>query len=370
MISQSTKQKNEDDKYSISEGELDLEDQCATKKNVVKLPSSHAAQELISHLLNKADESSSSSGELKAEEKIFIEEHQHPVILSKREQIQDENNGTKEEAITLVCEWCIEPISSSDLHYSCVECGYYVHFTCYKLPSELQITKHPEHPLLLRYEANAVGHFVCNACQRQSNGEFYECDRDSCELRFCIKCASASMIPNVVHAAHKHLLTQYGSSDPTKCNACGTKSDGFVFACKYCHFYLDYECALLPPATKQRWDKHPLILVYPPYFDHPEEFYCVLCEEEINPNTWMYHCRDCDYSLHPWCIPQFKLFRDLKFGRSLLVDDHPHHLTHVPEARYKSFCEACKDSLDWKESFECNSCSYYLCPDCAFEREL
>ncbi|XP_027181716.1 uncharacterized protein LOC113780098 [Coffea eugenioides] len=359
---------------------ISQEDAGEQVQNAVKLPSSNAVQGLIARFLLKEDEISNSndSGKSNIEEEIFMDSHgKHPLVLSEKVQNLDEIKSTtsddQEEAkALLVCDVCIEPIcSSDDLHYyACVECGYFVHLTCSNLPPELHVPKHPQHPFSLRYTRNAVGLFRCGACRRATNAACYYCE--PCELSICIKCASASMMTSSVkHAGHKkHLLTPFQSSNP--CTACGdTYRGGFGFTCEDCHFYVCYDCALLPPTTTQRWDKHPLHLIYPPYFEHLEEFYCMLCKKEINPNHWMYHCRECDYSLHPLCVPQLGLFRCVKFGRSLSVNNHSHPLTHVAEAKYKSFCESCDNKrLDWGPAFECDFCRFYLCLKCAIEREL
>ncbi|CDP19812.1 unnamed protein product [Coffea canephora] len=373
VISQKDEEQlSEDIEYPISGEQV---------QNVVKLPSSNAAQELIARFLLKDDEISSSndSGKMNIPEEIFMNTHRkHPLILSEKVQNLDEIKSTtgddQEEAkALLVCDVCIEPIcSSDDLHYyACVECGNFVHLTCSNLPLELRIPKHPQHPFSCMYNPSEIGIFKCEACRCWTNANYYKCE--PCGLRICIKCASASMMTSSVkHDGHKkHLLTQFQSSDPIHCTACDyIYRGGFGFACEDCHIYVCYVCALLPPTTTQRWDKHPLLLIYPPYFEHPEVFYCVLCETEINPNCWMYHCRECDYSLHPFCISQIGEFGRVKYGRSLNVNNHSHPLTHVPEAKYKSFCGSCNSRLDWKTAFECESCRFYLCPKCAFEREL
>ncbi|XP_027094031.1 uncharacterized protein [Coffea arabica] len=374
VISQEDEGKlSEDIEYNIS-GEQD--------QNVVKLPSNNAAQELIARFLLKEDEISSSndSGESNIRENIYMDSHwKHPLVLSEKVQNLDEINSTtsddQEEAkALLVCDKCIEPICSSDnLHYyAWVECGYFVHLTCSNLPPELHIPKHPQHPFPLTYIQSAVGRFICGACGRETNANYYNCK--PCGLSICIKCASASMITSSVkHDGHKkHLLAQLQCSDRVCCTTCDyIYRGGFGFACEDCHFYVCYYCALLPPTTTQRWDKHLLHLIYPPYFEHPEKFYCVLCEREINPNCWMYHCHDCNYSLHPSCVPQVNLFRRVKYGHSVNVNNHSHPLTHVPEAKYKSFCGSCNNKrLDWEEAFECDSCRFYLCPNCARRREL
>ncbi|CDP20287.1 unnamed protein product [Coffea canephora] len=351
-------QLSEDIEYPIS-GEQD--------QNVVKLSSRNAAQELIARFLLKEDEISSSndSGKTNILEEISTNSHKkHPLVLSEKVQKLDEIKSTTSDdqeeakALLLVCDVCIEPICSSDdlQYYACAECGYFVHLTCSKLPPELHIPKHPQHPFSLTCKPSAVGRFICRACRWWTNANYYQCK--PCELSICIKCVSASMMTSSVkHNGHKkHHLTQFQSSDPIICTACGLQRSSFGFACEDCHFYVCYVCALLPPTTTQRWDKHPLLLIYPPYFEHPEEFYCVLCETEINPNCWMYHCHECDYSLHPLCVPQIGRFRHTKYGRSLNVNNHSHPLTHVPEAKYKSFCGSCNNKrLDWKPAYECES---------------
>ncbi|GJV69697.1 zinc finger, PHD-type containing protein [Tanacetum coccineum] len=50
-------------------------------------------------------------------------------------------------------------------------------------------------------------------------------------------------------------------------------------------------------------DKHPMKLTYGPVENHKSEYICEVCEEELNPNIWFYHCHVCAYSLHTRCAP-------------------------------------------------------------------
>ncbi|CDP21193.1 unnamed protein product, partial [Coffea canephora] len=158
-------QLSEDTEYPISEEQ---------DQNVVKLPSSNAAQELIARFLLKKDEISSSndSGKSNIPEKIFMDSQhrKHPLVLSEKVQNLDERKSTNSDdqeeakALLLVCDVCIEPIcSSDDLHYyACVECGYFVHLTCSNLPPELHIPKHPQHPFSCMYNPSEIG--LLNVC--------------------------------------------------------------------------------------------------------------------------------------------------------------------------------------------------------------
>lgn len=94
-----------------------------------------------------------------------------------------------------------------------------------------------------------------------------------------------------------------------------------AMTCKACNFHLHPGCALLPRTTRHRWDKHPLTLSYPPFSYHPDEFYREICELEIHPKFWLYHCRECDYSFHPRCILQLDEYSNIKFGGTFKVNN-------------------------------------------------
>ncbi|XP_027082151.1 protein VACUOLELESS GAMETOPHYTES-like [Coffea arabica] len=273
----------------------------------------------------------------------------------------------QEEAILSICDWCIEPILLSDPHYACAEGDYFLHKTCYQFPDELQTPKHPEHLLTPMTVLAVAGNFRCHACLKEGSCLYYECK--SCKFYICIKCVSASLTSAVLHNSHKHLLTQVENTNRITCNACGVDRGSFGFGCEDCHFYLDYECALMPPTTKQKWDEHMLVLSYPPFVEHPDEFCCVICDLQMNPNEWMYHCHECDQSFHPWCIPQ--IHQNTKFGRAMYVDEHSHPLTHIPEAYDDAICHGCDNNFDdGEEAFQCTECSYCLRADCACKREV
>ncbi|CAL5395361.1 unnamed protein product [Camellia sinensis] len=55
----------------------------------------------------------------------------------------------------------------------------------------------------------------------------------------------------------------------------------------------------MPRTVSHRFDKHPLSLLY---FGYQDEYYCEICEGEVNPFCWFYHCDDGNWSLHKECI--------------------------------------------------------------------
>lgn len=90
------------------------------------------------------------------------------------------------------------------------------------------------------------------------------------------------------------------------------------FGCETCgKFHIHRICALFPSRIRHRWDPHAI-----PFYQG-----CEICEEEINPKLWLYHCRECDQSFHTNCL---RPLHNVKLGGTLLeVEIHPHTLTFV-----------------------------------------
>ncbi|MFS7956159.1 hypothetical protein Hanom_Chr07g00651311 [Helianthus anomalus] len=60
--------------------------------------------------------------------------------------------------------------------------------------------------------------------------------------------------------------------------------------CNICDVYLHPECALLLPKTiRHPYDKHPMHLSYFPIENHKIEYFCEICELELNPHSCFYH---------------------------------------------------------------------------------
>ncbi|KAL3533819.1 hypothetical protein ACH5RR_007340 [Cinchona calisaya] len=230
--------------------------------------------------------------------------------------IQNYPHSKNYEEIT--CNRCTESINSWCC--KCTQCNYFVHPTCAQLPVELQHPSHHEHKLKLAFLSYIWGKRKCQACNTDCNGYFFWCGK--CPYYcFDVKCA---LLPSTIaHKAHEHPLIQIYRGDNNKCNSCGKFVGSPLFACEPCRFYLDYECALLPETIYHRWDKHRLLLSFPPFSDRPDEFYCEICEEEVHPRRWHYHCRECDQSFHPRCIPRLGESRNCSFGRIHLADIRP-----------------------------------------------
>ncbi|XP_042044967.1 uncharacterized protein LOC121790941 [Salvia splendens] len=303
---------------------------------------------------------------------------QHPQILGEEE--DEENYGVRWE---LICDGCITPISSSSsssyYYMSCSECKYNLHLACFHLPPQLYslpLHQHDDHQLVLQScdKLQPWKYQDCDVCEYPMNGLFYNCRE--CEFKVDIKCAC--MPDTILHAAHpQHLLKYVTQSDLGRdinrrrlsCAAgCGQHVDCYdCYRCSNssCDFIVHVKCAVLPASvSSRRWDEHhPLLLTYDATLNRPGDFYCDQCEKQMNPRSWMYHCRACDLSFHPRCfITTSGWYRNSKMGQEYDVnaETHPHPLT-FQLLTTKRRCDFCHINNYELQGFYCALCNFFIC---------
>ncbi|CAK9184003.1 unnamed protein product [Ilex paraguariensis] len=297
--------------------------------SLIRLPMADDSVDIITYFVKHV-----SHEETKRETMINHWSHDHQLILVEKEN-KNEMKGDK-----ILCDCCVQLISLP--FYICSKCNYFLHVSCANLQRTLHLPWHPEHQVQCSLYPKFYSLFNCKGCTSYSNGFFYKCE--ICKFYLDVKCA---FVPNIIaHKAHEPQLVEIDGTR-AKCHACNSTSRGMRFRCDACKFYLHYKCALLPSTVKHRWDNHPLNLICFPIINHPDEFYCEYCEEEINPENWIYHCRICDQSFHPGCI--LDRYSNVKFGGTVEVDDHPHPLTFVQKAKRNSKC--CRDGGNLTSKF-------------------
>ncbi|PIN16815.1 hypothetical protein CDL12_10546 [Handroanthus impetiginosus] len=300
----------------------------------------------------------------------------HPLSLIK---VDDDDDHGKNEL--KICDLCITPILSPP-YYSCADCKYFVHLTCYLLPK----TIHDDDPLNKYDSEGCQNHkltlfassgnpdewfLLCRMCDKVTTGIAYLCQ--ACNVMIDVKCASLpTIIKHASHRNHKLIKRVAGwlKYDACYCCAKSMKAQDTAYfcnnnVCKDLDFVMCIGCATLPPSIKHRWDKHPLLLTHDAYIDHPSEFYCEACEEEIEPKRWMYHCRECDQSFHIRCLTESGHHKNIKFGRKFEFGGlHPHPFT-FNKVSLKFKCDGCGEIVYEHSGFECASnCNYALCRDC------
>ncbi|KAF5776675.1 putative chromatin regulator PHD family [Helianthus annuus] len=317
------------------------------------------------------------------ERSITHDSHEHPLILVEA-QCSDITTMTEEDSL---CNACLIQIMENTTFYKCKfngqGCNFVLHEWCTRLPPELKGHKyHQEHTLLLSpNESNKFlcNWFMCRACSHRCNGFAYSCVE--CDWKIDVWCA---FIPHKIkHKSHpNHLLSRnYEYDRPSEDDYCRMCLSGFSernelsFSCKASEFHLHAGCALLLPETiRHRYDKHPLSLAYSPIENHEGDYFCEVCEEELNPNAWFYHCHECVQSIHTTCapilIPQSKpyLYGGLKAPALLQKERgiykpeyHPHRLSFTLGSGH---CTKCGDHFWAQYIFECSECKFVIHARC------
>ncbi|XP_047977178.1 uncharacterized protein LOC125219283 isoform X2 [Salvia hispanica] len=322
---------------------------------------------------------------LKGKYKLHNPEHQLRLISvslhddeEEEEEEEGENNNDDDDddddaelkcGSQIVCDGCTDPISWWSNYISCGECSFFLHLACFKLPAELSCHPlHPEHDHILTLQmCPKVDYVYCRVCWDSTNGLFYGCKAKECNFRIDIKCVS---LPGTIkHASHPHHLNRPTSRTiywGLKCCACSDQAYGpACYACDVCQIIFHSKCALLPAqVSNRRWDKHPLPLTFNAAANHPSDFYCEVCERKMHPRSGMYHCRDCDVSIHPSCLKTVGgRYRNFKFGQRYDVGAlHQHPVVH--QLTNKLQCNVCgRRKVYGTQGFQCASqnCDFFMC---------
>ncbi|KAL4637156.1 hypothetical protein ACB092_03G060100, partial [Castanea dentata] len=238
--------------------------------NLLELKEEESAENLQSHKNHCGEDGT----EIATEIKHFSHVHNLKLI--------DEVPNNK------ICDGCVRAILPPSF-YSCVDCSFFLHKSCSKLP---KVKQHPlhQHPLTLTYEND----FGCDVCGQRCNGLRYFCQR--CYFELDVQCSLIST--TLSHAYHEHRLFLSITNYRQKCSICGSEKYR-VFRCSTCEFVLDFKCATLPQTAWYYQHEHPFTLCYIPEDD-----------SERDPKQWFYYCEDCSYPAHSKRIlgklPNFK----------------------------------------------------------------
>nr|KAJ0199209.1 hypothetical protein LSAT_V11C600329230 [Lactuca sativa] len=293
--------------------------------------------------------------------------HGHPLILNV-EPYPNTSDINCSDPIE-VCHGCVRPLSFP--YYSCKDgCSFILHKYCVELPLKLQHPLHQDHSLDLINTWGQQIYCRCNGCGSFGNTFLYRCE--TCKFNLDVNCA---FLPRTIkHKSHKHPLIQVMDPDPL-CNACNMWNDHISYACKPCNFILDMYCAMRSPdSLGHRYCKgHEIPLTYPPVMDHPEDFYCDICEEEMHPKLPLYYCGKCKNSFHLYCINRFKRFANVFHEGTFNVPYHKHPLTYVRRNKTPKYvCCNCNQDINGCLILECQSrvCSFNICFECDYNKEM
>ncbi|KAB1213394.1 hypothetical protein CJ030_MR5G003536 [Morella rubra] len=272
--------------------------------------------------------------------------HQHNLSLMADELKEDK-----------VCEGCMQLITSAHEFYCCIQCNFFTHRKCAELPEEIKSPFHDHKLSFLPVPPYPGGAFTCDMCRHFRHGFVYRCN--ACEYNIDVHCAFLrnKIILHPGHDCLKSNILEVASVPDRRCNAC-LKFATYTFACYDCKFAACVVCATLPFVVTHRYDTHHLTLTYKAE-DDSGEYYCQICEEERDPNTWFYYCKECDFAAHPMCV--LGNYPYLKFGQTYTHETHQHPITFVQTTQYSSPCDHCNKCFDGV-ALECRECNLKLHP--------
>ncbi|XP_031114214.1 uncharacterized protein LOC116017726 [Ipomoea triloba] len=157
---------------------------------------------------------------------------------------------------------------------------------------------HP-HPLHL---SNPHQFLSCSACCLEAkSAPIYTCT----QCNFCLHQTCFEMPRKLTHpfdTAHvlSLLPTPAYPEGLFSCDACGKRGSGFSYHCQPCGIDLHTICASLPTLLAHSSHHHPLSLTFsPPY--QGNRFSCDLCRR-VGSKNWLYHCTACEFDIHLSCI--------------------------------------------------------------------
>ncbi|KAJ0605814.1 putative chromatin regulator PHD family [Helianthus annuus] len=292
--------------------------------------------------------------------------------------------------IELLCSGCVRPITEMPF-YKCrakedESCNFALHEWCTRrLPTKVDNHPgHPRHPLLLMTNIpNMFNIFRCGVCLLDCNGFAYGC----VECEFYVDVTCGFMPERITHESHpNHLLSIVKEGQPSgSCLMCRLYVSPYTlnFSCSFCDVYIHPWCALLLPKTvRHPYDKHPMHISYLPIENHKSEYFCEICEEELDPHKCFYHCDECSQSVHSDCAPlilqsetethsRYRLergvyrFLNMKFGSiHKKTDGHPHPLTFAQGIESDGGCSVCHWRLRFEMILRCSECEFAVHHDC------
>ncbi|KAH0901291.1 hypothetical protein HID58_040794, partial [Brassica napus] len=188
------------------------------------------------------------------------------------------------------CEACVLPIYSQAF-YSCVQCNFILHKTCANLSRKKRHFYHDK-PLTLIC-GDKIGRY-CKLCEKYSEGFKYT---DFQYFSIDVKCATIS--ESIIHESHPCTL-YYNNNTYMECASCN-KRDCQLFSCDDCSFGIDKRCATLPKTTQHWYDEHLIFLCYNKN-KRGGEYWCDICEEQIDTMIWFYTCDSCCVTFHTECV--------------------------------------------------------------------
>ncbi|MCO5609385.1 hypothetical protein L7F22_063611 [Adiantum nelumboides] len=188
--------------------------------------------------------------------------------------------------------------------YHCSDCDFDLHVSCAAMTIQHTHFAHPHHPLHLTPCGSRQR--KCDSCGSGIHTWSFHCE--PCDFDMHSVCARAQRF--IMHPQHPHPLELIESANiegPIQCSGCRKSVTNLFYCCRICRFNLHQVCATLPSRIKHvKHQAHMLVLIDAPAKEYKFWPTCRDCGHAIE--GWRFHCRTCEFSLHPTCA---KLIHEL-----------------------------------------------------------
>lgn len=321
--------------------------------------------------------------------------HKHPLVLIHNHSNYD-TSGVKSipvhdpmKRVKLPCNGCVRPVTSMPF-YKCsqdhAECSNFIlHELCVRLCPEIS---HSENYYYIKDKyvlQQSCSLFSCKICGLPCNGFAYVSEKYG---QIDIYCAYIPV--QIIHDGYlKVMFTR--AAEPWRyeyhlwlkinraCGACRyiiKEGDIYYYDLGISDYRLHMWCGLcLPKTIRHKYGKHPLKLSYSPVENHKGEYFCDVCEEDLDPTKRFYHCSEFSQSIHPDCAPLILKseqgvnsshdnlvykFINMKFGDVRNIEDHEHPVSFVAGTKIDGDCTKCGLELQSKFILKCLRCKFAI----------
>lgn len=329
------------------------------------------------YLLNKASKRREKNNEMETK---YIEHfsHLHPLILHQK---RHRNDGI----LIVVCSGCSEVVESGPF-YACVECNFFLHCKCAKLPLRIKHPIHRRHHLVLCH-GNEI--FICSLCKELCQNFFYHCA--SCHFIIDVRCADLYNI--TVGENHQHKFSPICKRIPITCDACGESGDFYPYMCTLCHLTVHGKCTSLPSQIRiTRHGNHSITHTYfPTETENESSWHCGICYEKVSADHGCYCCTKCNYIAHAKCATRNDIWDgrlsnlgdgnnsafinwitswETEQGENVIATkievtvNHEHPLTLCENVKDDIFCDGCTLCIS-TPFYSCERCNSFLHKACA-----
>ena len=298
------------------------------------------------------------------ESEIWLPIHDHNLKL----QVSDTDTEP-----SFLCDFChTRCYSHRGRSLNCKEdCDFKIDLHCSRmlLNSEFEPIQHVSHEHWLIYDdcIKACDRKYCAACREVCDGATYCCK--PCYFFLHASCAKYPTKINLsLHSDHPLMLST--RKEREHCDFCNLTCQALTFRCDLCNFKIDYLCALMltqvPQLIKIDHFSHPhsLLLNYRIPHSGNGSTNCYACREQLLFPRPFYKCSDCAFYLHHSCsVDLIKHYRDYKH---ILNSFHNHPLEivyydrKVPGVVCCTLCRKCC----FGPTYVCFLCNFFLHQSC------